>query len=76
MRQPSFKRHRFPPDIIRHSIRLYARFTLSFRDAEEMPAEPGPDLSDETVRRWFLKFGRLSPPIYAAPGAAAVGTST
>jgi transposase-like protein len=60
MRSISFKRHRFPPDIIRHSIWLYARFTLSFRDVEEMLAERGLDISYETVRRWFLKFG---PPI-------------
>ncbi len=32
MRQLSFKRHRFLPDIISHAIWLYARFTLSFRD--------------------------------------------
>ena len=36
---------------------LYARFTLSFRDVEEMLAERGLDISYETVRRWFLKFG-------------------
>ncbi len=41
MRQLSFKRHRFPPEIIRHSIWLYARFTLSYRDVEEMLAERG-----------------------------------
>ena len=57
MRQLSFKRHRFPPEITRHSIWLYARFTLSFRDVEEMLAERGLDVSYETVRRWFLKFG-------------------
>jgi transposase-like protein len=57
MRQLSFKRHRFPADIIRHSIWLYARFTLSYRDVEEMLAERGLDISYETVRRWFLKFG-------------------
>jgi putative transposase len=57
MRQLSFKRHRFPADIIRHSIWLYARFTLSYRDVEEMLAERGLDVSYETVRRWFLKFG-------------------
>ncbi len=57
MRQLSFKRHRIPPDIIRHSIWLYARFTLSYRDVEEMLAERGLDVSYETVRRWFLKFG-------------------
>jgi transposase-like protein len=27
MRQLSFKRHRFPPDIIRHAIWLYARIS-------------------------------------------------
>ena len=62
MRPISFKRHRFPSDIIRHSIWLYARFTLSFRDVEEMLAERGLDISYETGRRWFLKFG---PPIAA-----------
>lgn len=53
----SFKRHRFPPSIIRHCVWLYARFTLSYRDVEEMLAERGVDVSYETVRRWFLKFG-------------------
>ncbi len=67
MRQLSFKRHRFPADIMRHSIWLYARFTLSCRDVEEMLAERGLDISYETVsyetvRRWFLKFG----PVIAA----------
>ncbi len=57
MRPISFKRHRFPPAIIRHAIWLYARFTLSFRDVEELLAERGIDASYETVRRWFLKFG-------------------
>jgi len=59
MRQLSFKRYRFPPDIIRHAIWLYARFTLSFRDVEEMLAERGLDVSYETIRRWSLKFGTV-----------------
>ena len=57
MKPISFKRHRFPAEIIRHAIWLYARFTLSFRDVEELLAERGIDASYETVRRWFLKFG-------------------
>jgi putative transposase len=57
MRQVSFKRYLFPPEIIRYSIWLYARFTLSFRGVEEMLAERGLDVSYETVRRWLLKFG-------------------
>jgi transposase-like protein len=57
MKPLSFKRHRFPAEIIRHAIWLYGRFTLSFRDVEELFAERGVDVSYETVRRWFLKFG-------------------
>jgi putative transposase len=45
MHQLSFKRYHFPPEIIRHSIWLYARFTLSFRDVEEMLAERSLDVS-------------------------------
>ena len=57
MRTISFTRHRFPPDIIRHAVWLYTRFTLSYRDVEDLLAERGLDISYETVRRWFLKFG-------------------
>ncbi len=53
-----FKRHRFPSEIICHSVWLYARFTLSYRDIEDLLAERGLDISYETVRRWFLKFGQ------------------
>ena len=52
-----YRRHRFPPQIIQHSIWLYLRFTLSYRDVEELTAERGLDISYETVRRWVLKFG-------------------
>ena len=51
-----YRRHRFPPEIIQHAIRLYLRFTLSYRDVEELLAERGLDISYETVRRWVLKF--------------------
>jgi putative transposase len=53
----SYRRHRFPPPIIRHAIWLYRRFTLSYRDMEELFAERGLEVSHETVRRWVLKFG-------------------
>src|SRR6516225_3899953 len=55
----SFARHQFPPAIIRHAVWLYARFTLSYRDVEELLAERSLDVSYETVRRWVLKFGPL-----------------
>lgn len=53
----SFKRHRFPADVIRRAVWLYFRFTLSFRDVEEMLAERGIELSYETIRCWTIKFG-------------------
>ena len=55
----SFARHRFPPAIIRLAVWLYVRFTLSYRDVEDLLAERGLDVSYETVRRWVLKFGPL-----------------
>src|SRR6201993_4079961 len=55
----SYRRHRFPPGIIQHALWLYLRFTLSYRDVEELLAERGLDVSYETVRRWVLKFGPL-----------------
>ena len=57
MVQLSYRRHRFPAEIIQHAIWLYLRFTLSYRDVEELLAERGLDVSYETVRRWVLKFG-------------------
>ena len=50
-------RYRFPPEIIQQAIWLYLRFTLSYRDVEELLAARGLDISYETVRRWVLKFG-------------------
>ncbi len=57
MKPISYARHQFPPDIIRHAVWLYLRFTLSFRDVEDLLAERGIEVSYETVRRWVLKFG-------------------
>ena len=53
-----YHRHRFPSEIISHCVWLYFRFSLSFRDVEEMLAMRGVALSYETVREWCLKFGQ------------------
>jgi hypothetical protein len=55
----SYRRHRFPAGIVQHAIWLYLRFTLSYREVEEVLAGRGLDVSYETVRRWVLKFGPL-----------------
>jgi putative transposase len=59
MKPVSYKRHRFPPDVIRHAVWLYFRFTLSLRDVEELLAQRGSEVSYETIRCWTRKFGRL-----------------
>src|SRR5688572_21487936 len=43
---PSYKRHRFPRDIIAHAVWLYFRFALSYRDVEELLAERGVLVTD------------------------------
>ena len=53
----SFKRHRFPPEVIRQAVWLYFRFTLSLRDVEELLAARGIEVSYETIRCWTIKFG-------------------
>src|SRR3979490_1497043 len=57
MDQLSYRRHRFPPAVIQHAIWLYLRFTLSYRDVEDLLAERGLEISYETARRCVLKFG-------------------
>src|SRR6266436_4271184 len=62
MTKISYSGYRFPPEIIHQAIWLYLRFTLSFRDVEDLLAERGIAISYETVRRWVNHFG----PIIAA----------
>jgi transposase-like protein len=55
----SYSRHQFPPVVIQHAVWLYLRFTLSYRDVEDLLAERGLDISYETIRRWVLKFSTM-----------------
>ncbi len=52
-----YRGFRFPPEIIGYAVWLYHRFTLSFRDIEELPAERGFAVSYEAVRLWCIRFG-------------------
>ncbi len=52
-----YRGHRFPPEIISHAVWLYHRFTLSFRDVEDLLAERGILVSYEAIRYWCQKFG-------------------
>jgi putative transposase len=60
----TYKRHRFPPDIISYAVWLYYRFNLSHRrDAgpfiEDLLAERGITVSREAIRLWCIKFGAI-----------------
>ena len=59
MTKISYAGYRFPPEIIQQAIWLYLRFTLSFRDVEDLLAERGIVVSYETVRRWVNHFGPM-----------------
>ena len=52
-----YARHQFPPVVIRHAVWLYLRFSLSYRDVEELLAERGIETTYESVRRWVFTFG-------------------
>ncbi len=45
------------PEIIRLAVMLYIRFPLSLRNVEDLLHERGIEISHETVRYWWTKFG-------------------
>ena len=55
---PTYTGYRFPAEIISHAVWLYLRFSLSYRDVEELMAARGAVLTYETVRQWCQKFGQ------------------
>jgi transposase-like protein len=59
MTKISYGGYRFPPEIIQQAIWLYVRFTLSFRDVEDLLAERGILVSYESARRWVNHFGPM-----------------
>ena len=57
MTQISYRDLHFPSSIVQQAVWLYVRFNLSLRDVEELLAERGIEVSYETIRRWFARFG-------------------
>ena len=57
----SYHGYRFPPDIISHAVWVYHRFCLSFRGVEDLLAQRGVTVTDQTIRQWCQRFG----PVYA-----------
>ena len=61
MRNP-FRYFKTSPEIIRLAVMMYVRFPLSLRQVEDLLHERGIDISYETVRAWWNRFG----PVFAA----------
>ena len=57
-KDPLYRRHRFPPEVISYAVWLYFRFPLSLRMVEEMLAARGIGVTYETVPQWGRKFGK------------------
>ncbi len=54
-----FKGHCFPKSIILHAVYLKLRFSLSYRDIEELLAIRGVKVDHATIQRWVFKFAPL-----------------
>ena len=57
-RDPLYRRHRFPAEVIAQAVWLYFRFPLSLRMVEDMLAARGIIVTHQTIRNWAEKFGR------------------
>ena len=55
----TYKRHKFPPDVISYAVWLYYKFNLNYRDTEDVLAERAITVSHESIRLWCIKFGAL-----------------
>jgi putative transposase len=53
-----YRGYRFPPEIISYCVWLYFRFSVSYRDTEELMAERGVIVTYESIRAWCYKFGQ------------------
>jgi len=51
-----FKWRYFLPEIILLNVRWYCRYSLSYRDLEEMMQERGAGVDHSTINRWVLRY--------------------
>ena len=54
-----FKHHRYPKAIILQAVYFKLRFTLSYRDVEELMQIRGVDVDHSTIQRWVFKFSPI-----------------
>ena len=56
-----YRGYRVPPEIISHCVWLYFRFSVSYRNVEELMAERGVTVTYETIRTWCERFAETTP---------------
>ena len=54
-----FRYFKTSPEIIRLAVMMYVRYPLSLRNVEDLPHERGIDITHETVRFWWNRFGTI-----------------
>jgi len=59
IKRSPFKYFKTSPEIIGLAVMLYVRFPLSLRNVEDLLHERAIDISHETVRFWWNRFGPL-----------------
>jgi hypothetical protein len=57
-----FRYFKSSPEVVRLAVMIYVRYPLSLRQVEELLFERGIDISHETVRFWWNRFGPISLP--------------
>ena len=55
----SFKGAHFPKDVILYAVFFYVRYSVSYRDLEEIMAERGVLVDHATLNRWVAKYSPL-----------------
>jgi putative transposase len=63
MRNP-FRYFNSSPEVIRVAVLMYVRYPLSLRQVEDLLYERGIDISYETVRFWWNRFGPVTVTVY------------
>ena len=70
-KHPAFRYFKTSPEVIRLAVMMYVRFPLSLRNVEDLLHERGVDVSHETVRFWWNRFGPMfeSPHLHQLPSS-------
>ena len=74
-RQSPFRYFKTSPEINRLAVMLYVRFPLSLRNVEDLLHERGVEVSHETVRYWWNRFGPMLRPRSGSAGCRAMRSS-